>query len=33
MPEITEEPAIQLGVTQRSLNFSHPFGWRLLCMH
>src|SRR6266511_1957123 len=34
MPEIVEEPAIELGIAQCSLNFSHPFCWRfLLCIH
>ena len=33
VPEIVEEPAIELGLVQRSLNLSHPFCRRLLCMH
>ena len=33
VPEIVEEPAVQFGVAQGSLNFSHPFCRRLLCMH
>ena len=33
VPEIVKEPAIQFGLAQCSLNFSHPFCWRLLCAH
>src|SRR4029077_11540884 len=33
VPEIVKEPAIQFGCAQGSLNFSHSFCWRLLCVH
>src|SRR5438105_843 len=33
MSKIVKEPAIEFGVAQCSLNFSHPFCWRLLCAH
>jgi len=33
MPKIVKEPAIERGFALCSLNFSHPFCWRLLCTH